>query len=81
MVADKITVESRVYGADEAFCWESEGADGYIIKACEKETAGTVITIYLKADTEDEKYSEYFALRHHEAANIAVFSVKECIVL
>ena len=59
MVADKITVESRVYGADEAFCWESEGADGYIIKACEKETAGTVITIYLKADTEDEKYSEY----------------------
>ena len=59
MVADKITVESRVYGADEAFCWESEGADGYTIKPCEKETAGTVITIYLKADTDDEKYSEY----------------------
>ena len=59
MVADKITVESRVYGADEAFCWESEGADGYTIKPCEKETAGTVITIYLKADTDDEKYSDY----------------------
>jgi len=59
MVADKITVESRVYGADEAFCWESEGADGYTIKPCEKETAGTVITIYLKADTDDEKYGEY----------------------
>lgn len=59
MVADKITVESRVYGADEAFCWESEGADGYTIKPCKKETAGTVITIYLKADTDDEKYSEY----------------------
>lgn len=59
MVADKITVESRVYGADEAFCWESEGADGYTVKPCEKEIAGTVITIYLKADTEDEKYSEY----------------------
>ena len=28
MVAEKITVESRVYGVDEAFCWESEGADG-----------------------------------------------------
>ena len=59
MVADKITVESRVYGAEEAFCWESEGADGYTIKPCDKETAGTVITIYLKTDTDDEKYSEY----------------------
>ena len=59
MVADKITVESRVYGADEAFCWESEGADGYTIKPCEKETTGTVITIFLKADTDDEKYSDY----------------------
>ena len=59
MVADRITVNSRVYGADEAFCWESEGADGYTIKLCEKETAGTVNTTYLKADTEDEKYSDY----------------------
>jgi len=59
MVADKITVESRVYGADEAFCWESSGADGYTISPCEKETFGTVITVYLKADTDDEKYSEY----------------------
>ncbi|MBQ6836684.1 MAG: molecular chaperone HtpG [Clostridia bacterium] len=59
MVADKITVESRAYGTDEAFCWESEGADGYTIKPCRKETAGTVITINLKPDTEDEKYSEY----------------------
>ncbi len=59
MVADKITVESRVYGSDEAFCWESSGADGYTIDSCVKESAGTVITIHLKADTEDENYSEY----------------------
>ena len=59
MVADKITVESRVYGSDEAYCWESEGADGYTINPCEKETFGTVITICLKADTDDEKYSDY----------------------
>ena len=59
MVADKITVESRVYGSDEAYCWESEGADGYTINPCEKETFGTVITIYLKADTDDERYSDY----------------------
>lgn len=59
MVADKITVESRIYGSDEAYCWESEGADGYTIKSCEKETAGTVIIICLKADTDDERYSDY----------------------
>ena len=59
MVAEKITVESRVYGSDEAFCWASEGADGYTINSCEKETPGTVITIYLKADTDDEKYSDF----------------------
>jgi len=59
MVAEKITVESRVYGSDDAFCWASEGADGYTINSCEKETPGTVITIYLKADTDDEKYSDF----------------------
>lgn len=59
MVADKITVESKVYGSEEAFCWESSGADGYTINPCEKDTAGTVITLHIKEDTEDEKYSEY----------------------
>lgn len=59
MVADNITVESRVYGSDEAYCWESSGADGYTIKPCEKETAGTVITLHIKPDTDDERYSDY----------------------
>ena len=59
MVADKITVESRVYGSDESYRWESSGADGYTINACEKEDFGTVITLHIKDDTEDEKYSEY----------------------
>lgn len=59
MVAKKITVESRAYGADEAYCWESSGADGYTVTPCSKESAGTVITLYLKDDTEDEKYGEY----------------------
>lgn len=59
MVADKITVESRAHGSDEAYRWESEGADGYTIETCEKDDAGTVITLYLKEDTEDEKYSLY----------------------
>ena len=59
MVADKITVTSRAYGSDEAFKWESEGADGYTIDSCEKEEPGTQIVLHLKEDTEDEKYSEY----------------------
>ena len=59
MVADKITVESRAHGADEAYVWASTGADGYTISPCEKAEAGTVITLHIKPDTEDEKYSKY----------------------
>ena len=61
MVADRITVESRAHGADEAWRWESEGADGYTIEPCDKAEAGTVITLHLSPDTEDEKYGEYLS--------------------
>jgi len=59
MVAQKITVESRSAESDTAFRWTSTGQDGYTIEPSEKETAGTRITLWLKEDTEDEKYSEY----------------------
>lgn len=59
MVSDKVNVVSKAYGSDQAYEWESSGADGYTIKEAEKEANGTVITLSLKADTEDEKYSEY----------------------
>lgn len=59
MVADRITVTSRAYGSDEAYTWESEGADGYTLEACEKEEPGTRIVLHLKDDTDDDKYSEY----------------------
>ena len=59
MVADKIVVESRAIGADTAFRWTSEGADGYTIEPCDKAEVGSVITLYLKADTDDEKYGDY----------------------
>ena len=59
MVADNIKVESCAFGADEAYLWESSGADGYTIKSCDKEKAGTVITLHIKEDTEDEKYGEF----------------------
>lgn len=59
MVADKISVMSKAYGAEEAYKWESSGADGYTVSACEKDTAGTEIVLHIKEDTEDENYSEY----------------------
>lgn len=59
MVASKIKVVSRAYKSDAAYAWESDGADGYTISECEKETNGTDVILTLKEDTEDEKYSEY----------------------
>ena len=61
MVADKIVVTSRPFGAQQAYRWESEGADGYSISECEKESFGTEIVLYIKEDTEDEKYSEFLS--------------------
>lgn len=59
MVSDKVTVLSKAYGEEQAYKWESSGADGYTITEAEKETNGTIITLSLKDDTDDEKYSEY----------------------
>ena len=59
MVSDKVTVESRAYGSEEAFCWESSGAEGYRISPCEKEDVGTVITLHIKDNAEDENYDEF----------------------
>ncbi len=59
MVSDKITVESKAYGSDEAWRWYSSGVDAYYIEECEKATVGTVITLHIKEDTEDETYGEY----------------------
>ena len=59
MVSEKIKVESRAFGSDEAWIWKSEGADGYEIKKGKKDSIGTKITLKLKKDTEDEKYSEF----------------------
>ena len=59
MVADKLTVTSRAHGSDEAWRWESSGADGYTLTPCEKEETGTEIVLTLKADTEEEQYSKY----------------------
>ena len=59
MVADRITVTSRALGADSAFLWESEGADGYTVDEVTKDTVGTDITLHIKADGEEESYGEF----------------------
>ena len=59
MVSKKVVVISKPYGSDKAYKWESDGADGYTVTECEKEDFGTEITLYLKDDTDDDKYSDY----------------------
>lgn len=59
MVSDKITVKSRAIGADSAYVWESEGADGYTIDPCDYPEYGSEITLLIKEDTDEEKYGEF----------------------
>lgn len=61
MVASKVRVESKCYGAEKAYAWESAGAEGYTIDECDKSDFGTKIILTLKADTDDEKYSDFLA--------------------
>ncbi|KNF08990.1 chaperone protein HtpG [Gottschalkia purinilytica] len=59
MVAETVTVISKALGSNEAYKWESQGADGYTIEPCEKDSVGTEIILKIKENTEDEKYDEY----------------------
>ena len=59
MVASSITVITKKYGEDTAWKWVSDGAEGYTIEPCEKETAGTDIIMTLKADSEEDEFSKY----------------------
>ncbi len=61
MVAKKVEVLTKKYGEDTAYLWTSEGVDGYTITEAEKDTNGSVITLYLKDKTEEEDYDEYLA--------------------
>lgn len=59
MVADHVKVISKAYGSDKAYCWESDGADGYTITETEKAAVGTDIIMSIKPDTEEESYGEF----------------------
>ena len=59
MVSDKVTVESKSVDEEQAHKWEATGAEGYTIESCDKQDIGTTITLHIKEDNEDEKYSEF----------------------
>lgn len=59
LVADKVTVISRALNSDEAYKWESEGADGYTIEKTNKETVGTEIILKVKENNDDENFDKY----------------------
>lgn len=59
MVAEKVRVVSRKFGEDTANAWESTGADGYTVSPAERAEAGTDVILFIKPDTEDERYGDY----------------------
>ena len=59
MVADHVTVISRAYGSDEAWMWQSDGADGYTVTQCEKDAPGSDVIMHLKANADEENYDQY----------------------
>ena len=59
MVASSVTVISRKYGEDTAWKWVSDGAEGYTIEETLRENPGTDIIMTVKADTEEDKFSEF----------------------
>ena len=59
MVAKKVEVLSRAFGAQEAYLWSSCGTEGYTIESAEKDAVGTTITLYLKDDEGEESFGEF----------------------
>lgn len=59
MVSDRVTVDTKAFGSEEAWHWESTGLEGYEITPGTKADRGTTITLHIKADSEDENYSEF----------------------
>ncbi len=64
MVADLVSVDSRLAGSAEAWRWQSGGADGYTLEPAETapETGGTSVVLTLKEDCKE--YLEPQRLTH-----------------
>ena len=50
IVADKVTVETRRAGSDQAVRWESDGEGEFTIEGIEREERGTRVTLHLRDD-------------------------------
>ncbi|MBQ9900559.1 MAG: molecular chaperone HtpG [Acholeplasmatales bacterium] len=59
MVAKKVSVLTKSVNSDKAFLFESEGLDSYDISDADKEGYGSVITLYLRDNTEDNDYDKF----------------------
>ena len=59
MVAKSVTVISKKYGEDQAWCWVSDGADGYTVSPANRDYPGTDVIMVLKDDTEEDTYGEF----------------------
>ncbi len=82
IVADKVTVNTRHAGSDEAVCWESTGQGEYTLEEVTKAETGTQVILHLKP-TEDE-FLEDFRLRNlirkysdHIAFPVMMLATKE----
>ena len=64
MVSDSVTVVTRSCMEQIGHIWKSSGAQGYTIEDCDKSDFGTSVIMTLKADTDDEKYSDYLETFH-----------------
>ncbi len=65
IVADKVTLLTKVSGKAQAVCWESHGDGEYTITEAEKDTRGTVITLELKKKEEGDKdFTDELTLRN-----------------
>ncbi len=59
MVSKNVKVITRSEDAAQGYVWESDGADGYTITPCEKDTIGTEIIMTIKDNTEDDDYDTF----------------------
>lgn len=59
MVARRVEVRTRSYGAETGYLWVSEGVDGYTITEDSDTAYGTSVRLYLKENAEDENYDEF----------------------
>ncbi len=67
MVASKVRVVSRAYGADAAHAWESDGVSGYTVEEAKEgersgaDDHGTDVIVYLRDSTEEDDTDKYLS--------------------